>query len=443
MEDKITKTRNYILTLIETGKLREGDKLPGARAISPIIGVSFAKVQQVIEKLVQDGILETTPRLGTFVQKNWKRRILQTNFCAFKPHGPLPWLKKMEPIFAKSLPQIRISPEFRESVFELRTTLEVQSNRDKYMDLSEIFDKYYPDKSIFFKHPFKTFYMDGKLPGIPFIFSPRVMLYNPKLLKEADCKEPGNGWRWDDFMTCVQKLRKILPKDNICNWLPEPHIWMNFVFRAGGRLLIEDAEDPVKIDCPETQYGLQLFTDLKNALGIEHPNYNYKDFFLDGKAAFMISPREFLAEIIRVGFKDWDAVPLPLFDNGLDIMAQATDLICVRKSCVNNKLAEDFVNTMLSQEVQDFIAEERYGIPIRKSSAFKSINMDDPRDFLFLSEASKISAQYNIDSPELANIIKSGIGQIWSNGNDVKTMTTELANAIRTFLKIKKQEKLV
>jgi ABC-type glycerol-3-phosphate transport system substrate-binding protein len=441
MENKITKLRNYILDLLESGTLKEGDKLPGARRISSEIGVSFSKVQQGIEKLVQDGVLETVLRQGTFVQKGWHERILQANFCTFKHLKGLPWLKKLTDIFAKRLPQMRIASEFENGIFELRTTLMLQSNRDEYMDLSEIFDKCYQDKSIFFKHPFKTFYIDGKLFGIPFIFSPRVMLYNPKLLKQGDCEEPKLGWTWYDFINCVKKLKKTVPHENIFNWHSGAHLWINFIFRAGGALFDFDADDPVAIDHPKTQYGLQLFTDLKNELGIERINDDNSKSFLNGETVFMVAPREFLPQIIAAGLKEWNAVPLPLIEGGSDITAQATDLICIRKDCVDNRMAEEFVMTMLSEEVQDFIAAEKYGIPIRKSSAFKSIDLEDPRDTLFLSESSKISAQYNIDSPELSKLIQDGIRQIWANGNNVKKTTTELASAVRILLKIKQQEK--
>jgi ABC-type glycerol-3-phosphate transport system substrate-binding protein len=442
MKDKDTIVRNYILQQLEDGTLEAGDKLLAARAISAQINVSFAKVQQGIEKLVQDGVLETVPRQGTFVQKDWQKRILQTNFCAFKPRQELPWLKGLSDIFAKRLPQLRISPEFKKSVFELRTTLAIQSDRDEYMDLAEIFDKCYPDKSIFFKHPFKTFYMDGKLPGIPFIFSPRVMLFNPKLLTEAGCRPPNAGWTWDDFINKVRKLKKTLPKENIFNWHSSYFLWINFVFRAGGSLIDYTADDPVQIDSPKTQHGLQLFTDLKNELGIKYVNDNFNKIFFEGKAAFLIAPREFLPQIVDAGLKDWDAVSLPLIEGGADLTAQATDLICIRKSCIDPALAEKFVRVMLSDEVQDFIAAERYGIPIRKSSAFKSIDIDDPRDSLFLSEASKISAEYNIDSPELSAMVRDGIRQVWSNGNDVKKTTKELADAVRVFIKIKQQNNI-
>jgi ABC-type glycerol-3-phosphate transport system substrate-binding protein len=440
MEDKATYTRNCILDLLENGNLKEGDKLPGARELASEIKVSFAVVQLAIEKLSQDGVLETRPRQGTFVQPNWNERILQNNFTTFNPESKLPWVPGLKEIFKDKLPQIRVDPSFRKSVFELRTTLTVQSESENYLDLREIFDRLYPDKSVFFNHPFKNFFIDGRLPGIPFIFSPRVMFYNPEILEKANCPPPTPNWTWDDFIEKIRLLKKTLPPENILNWTPLAHVWMNLVFRAGGCLLDPESDEPVKIDHPKTQKGLQLFTDLKNELFPEAAKSQDHLGFPRGNIAFQIGPRENLPLFRKHGLSNWKNVPLPFIDGGEDISAQATDLICIRKSCADNQLAEKFVELMLSEEVQDFIAAEKYGIPIRKSSAMKSIDLDNPNDAIFLTEGYKIRSDYNIYSSDLSILIRDGLTQIWENGKDVKSTTEELANAVRIFFRIKKQK---
>jgi len=92
----------------------------------------------------------------------------------------------------------------------------------------------------------------------------------------------------------------------------------------------------------------------------------------------------------------------------------------------------------LSKKVQDFIADERYGIPIRKSSAARSLEKGSSRDQVFFDEAARTSAEYHLDSPELSNMIADGIGAIWRQDADIDATTAELASAIRTYLKVKK-----
>jgi ABC-type glycerol-3-phosphate transport system substrate-binding protein len=439
MEDNAGKVRNYILDSLENGELKEGEKLPGARVLASLLKAPFVKVQQALDQLTREGILETEPRKGTYVQAEWRDRILQSNFTAFKPAEGLPWLPLLGKIFAERLPHLRIRNQFKRSVFELRTTVTVQSESRDYLDLAPIFDKCHPDKSVFFSHPFKTFYINGKLPGIPFIFSPRVMFYNGSMFERAGQPPPKAGWTWDDFLSSVRALRRTFPPEAVFGWGSTISAWINFVFRAGGALMDPDAEDMVKIDHPKTQRGLELYAALKKELGYSPGKTpEHTERFCRGGLALLPGPREIMPFVRRSNPDGWGTVPLPLIDGGREISAQATDLICVRKSCTDAGAAAEFVKVMLSEEVQDFIGAEAYGIPIRKLSAFKSINIEDTRDALFLTEASKTSAQYNIDSPELCAMISDGISGMLDNDEDIKTATGKLADAVRTFLRIKK-----
>ena len=54
-----------------------------------------------------------------------------------------------------------------------------------------------------------------------------------------------------------------------------------------------------------------------------------------------------------------------------------------------------------------------------------------------------MSAEYNLDSPELTRLIQGGIRRIINNGElPLKQSLEELAQAVRVFLLIKNEEKL-
>lgn len=153
---------------------------------------------------------------------------------------------------------------------------------------------------------------------------------------------------------------------------------------------------------------------------------------------FVLAEREFLCTLRAEGMNDWSVLPLPRIPGGVDRMAQATDLICVRKECVDRELILEFLRFMLSEEVQDYIAAEKYGIPIRKSSAQKSIDLSDPRDILFLREMNSMSAEYNLDSPELMDLIQDGVSRIINDDAlPLRESLEDLAHAVRLFLAIK------
>lgn len=437
MIDKISITRNYILDRLELGELDTGARVPSTRDLAKIIDISYAKVQQGINSLMQDGVLESKPRSGTFVRSGWQNVFLRENLSFYSNKNTFPWLDEFAKMLGNSVENLRIQWKFLESFIEIRPTLDVQNNHEQYMDLSEIFDDLYPDKSSFFTEPFKSFYLPGgKLSGIPFIFSPRVIFYNPKLFKVADCSIPQNGWTWDDFLSCIDILKKQYSSENAFFWNTTQTMWINFIVRAGG-CLFDDCGNPY-INSPETQRGLRLFADLKEKLGgDDYTGSSYREF-MNGNLAMLVGPRQLVNFFDSDGFTDWATAPLPIIPGGRDTSVQATDLICVRKNCPNIDLARKFIRYMLSSEFQDFIGQKRYGIPIRKSSAAKSIDMEDSSDVLFMYEMPKMTADYNIDSPELYNIICDGVEQILRTGADIVQSTDELQNAIKTLLKIKK-----
>ena len=166
----------------------------------------------------------------------------------------------------------------------------------------------------------------------------------------------------------------------------------------------------------------------------------------------LIEPRQFLCRIRSAGFEEWDTVPLPRIGNGPDVNVQATDLFCVRRECVNPELAArlrrgdtpaelaDYfcVKLLLSVEFQNCLARKKYGIPIRKSSIGNSIDYTDARDVLFLSEIPKMQSCYHLNSVELYTLVCDGISNLLVSDEDIDAGTAELAEMVRTCLKIRK-----
>ena len=442
MEDKSTFVRNHILGLLESGELNAGEKLPGARELLHGSGISLPTIQNAIEILVREGVLETIARKGTFVQKQWRKRILQQNLMVFR--SGLTWFSDLRELIHREIPEVWVSERFTGGTFEIQTTHYIQAHHDRYLDLSGIFAACFPDQSDFFQTPIDAFRIGSRLIGVPIIFSPRVIFYNPKLFIQAGCRKPEPGWTWEDFVECVRKLRRILPPEDIFCWHNQTQNWINIVRRAGGCLIDPNGADSVRIDSPETRRGLRLYRELRNEMGI--CQYRYPDdfvrHFLAGKAAMLLEPREFRSIITKGGFEDWDTAPLPRIEGGLDVNVQATDVFCVRRECLEPELAARLLKLLLSPEFQNCLARWNYGIPIRKSAVGATIDCTDPRDVLFLSETPKMCSHYHLDSAEIYNLVCQGIANLLAGDDDIDSGTAELAEMVRTCLKIRKQTAL-
>ncbi|GHC05666.1 extracellular solute-binding protein [Cerasicoccus arenae] len=435
--NRVSIVRNHILSLLEEGTIGTGDRIPAARDIAETLNISFLKVQQAVESLCQDSVLHSESRRGTFVQPNWQTRVLPENMCVYNPVDHFPWIPDMLQLISDSIPGLRSTYAFKRGMVELRTTSHVLTEYHEYMDLSEVLAECYPDRGLFFDKPFRPFEINGKIVGIPFAFSPRVIYYNPAIFEQAGCKLPQQSWTWNTFINCVKKLKKVLPAERIINWYPTPHLFLTFINRAGGQLFNPKADDPVTIDSPEVLHGLQLFRQLGEMLDYaHHEDEEFRQDFFKGKAAMHLSGRHFMDFVIRSDFEDWNTAPMPLFEGGVDYTAQATDLICIRKSCNNPQLAMRYVSEMLSERVQDYIGQWKHNIPIRKSSAYKSLDLDDPRDALFAIEVAKISTEFNLEPPYPGALMLQGISRILRERLDLEASLKELAQVARTMLGI-------
>lgn len=439
MTGKKNLIRNFILRQLETGALQAGDKLAGAREIARQTGKPLPAVQTEIEILSQEGVLETIPRRGSFVSMQWKSRILRRNLSLYR--SGLTWFRDLCNLLDTQVPEIWASEKFAKSFFEIRTTHFVQSHHDEYMDLADIFSACFPDTGDLFPETFNAFRVGRKLVGIPIIYSPRVVFYNPRLLKRAGCRVPPANWTIDEFRHDIRQLCTILPKEDSFCWHPQQHLWFNFVLRSGGCLIDPAAEDCVKIDSPQTRAGLKLFRDLRYDMQLPYHHYpdDFEKNFLAEKAGMLIQPREFLSELKQAGFDEWSTAPLPSIAGGTDLNVQATDILCVRRECVELPLVKRMIELLLSEEFQNCLIKRSYGLPIRRSLTGRCVDFSDGRDTLFLNEIPRMYSQYNLDSAELYNLVCDGIASLLTGDDDIDNGTAELAGMVRLFLKIRRQ----
>ena len=438
-QDKISTAREWLLARMESGSFGEGDRLPGARELASETGISLLTAQAAIKTLARDGVLELRARSGCYVKPGWRDVPLESRLYHFSPG--LPWVPRFERLMARRLPSMKLSRSFRNGIFEVRTTLDLLSHRSDYMDVSRLFREAFPDSSVFYDRPFRGFRQDGRLLGVPFIFSPRVIVYNRKVFKSRGCPEPRPGWTWDGFIDTLRMLKAAgQPKDRIFSLTNVPHDWMNFVLIAGGSLFDPSASDPVRIDSDATRRGLRLYSqvqaELGNGLAWSADSHDGALFVNEGMA-MAIMPREFRTWLGARSFEAWGAIELPSIPDGVRANVQGTDLLCVRRECKDHDLAIELMRFLLSEETQDFIGDEKYGIPIRKSSAMKSLDARSPRDKVFFDQIENMSADYNLDSPDLSAMISEGLSNIWRSGSDIDSTTAEIASAVRTYLKVK------
>lgn len=439
MNVKSFKAYSYLLEQLESGRWDDESKVPGARKLAVEAGCGFPLMQTVMEILCQQGILAAKPRSGTYVAKNWRQRLLACNVY-------IAGIALKEIIAHKNqLPDnLRISKKFDSGMFELQVSHYLLSHHEEYYDLAEIFEELYPDKSDFFEKAIAPFYVGNKLCGIPFIFSPRIILCNRKMFKEASCPLPDENWTWDEFIATLKHLQDKLPDRNLINLTNSIHLWSTLLFRFGGQIYVPGNDDPIRIDYPQSIKALQSFAELIRdfkSTELEKNTKNINDF------ALLVTPRQNLYPYSEDEInRNFHPVKLPLPAGGVNTNNQAVDLLCVRKECSDINLLKDFLKFMLSTRIQDFVGNIGYGLPIRKSSTHKLKSSNSPCLKLFCSETEHISSEYHIFSPQLYRIISDGVNLSLreNNNQEIADSLHNLGQALRLFLKIEsfRQEKL-
>lgn len=433
MSDKLQSAREYILRKIEDGTLPGGAKLPAAREYAGECGVSLAIMQMAFTSLTGDGILHSVPRQGTYVREDWRDRILPGSFQTFRSA----WKEVLGDLLARDLPEVRVCDRFKNGMYEIVNTWTAQFRQEEYLDLADFLEEVYPDRGDFFLSQFHSACSrGGRLYGIPLIFSPWVIACNVDMIRAAGAEVPQPGWLWEDLLSLVRQLRKVYSADQTLSLWPLSSLWVNFLFRSGGAIIVrENGEYEVRLDDPRTLNGFQRIFELQRLLGREKDVLTYnqaKQRFLEGASALFGATRE---DMNFQSPMNWTCVPLPIVPGGSDRQRQAADLFCVRRQVNNFDEVKAMIRLLLSSEVQERLGRIRYGIPIRRSAAIRSIDEEDPRDSVFFSEMARIAPDCTLAWPELYRMVFRCADRMWEEQLDPAEVLPELAAAMRVFIR--------
>lgn len=433
MSDKLQSAREYILRKIEDGTLPGGAKLPAAREYAGECGVSLAIMQMAFTSLTGDGILHSVPRQGTYVREDWRDRILPGSFQTFRSA----WKEVLGDLLARDLPEVRVCDRFKNGMYEIVNTWTAQFRQEEYLDLADFLEEVYPDRGDFFLSQFHSACSrGGRLYGIPLIFSPWGIACNVDMIRAAGAEVPQPGWLWEDLLSLVRQLRKVYSADQTLSLWPLSSLWVNFLFRSGGAIIVrENGEYEVRLDDPRTLNGFRRIFELQRLLGREKDVLTYnqaKQRFLEGASALFGATRE---DMNFQSPMNWTCVPLPIVPGGSDRQRQAADLFCVRRQVNNFDEVKAMIRLLLSSEVQERLGRIRYGIPIRRSAAIRSIDEEDPRDSVFFSEMARIAPDCTLAWPELYRMVFRCADRMWEEQLDPAEVLPELAAAMRVFIR--------
>ena len=433
--DKNLEIRNRLLDRIESGEWKTGDKLPGARTLAREVGCCFTHLQSVIESLVQQGILQSLPRNGTFVRENWEKRLIQKSFLLYPGKFIDNLHRELSPLIRHN-PALWITAKSQRAIYEIRVSHYLFGHHAEYMEITPIFDRLFPQPGLFFTPLLDAFRINGRLYGIPLLFSPRIIVFNRRIFTENNISFPRRNWSWEEFMECIWALRRKLPSEKVFPFSSSLFQFTSIAARFGAKILDPTREDPVTLDSPEMLRALDSFLELRDILGPAHGEIP------PHQTALQITTRQqLLRQLSPDQLHDLSAVELPIPAGGCDVNVPGVELLCIRQECADQELAEQLIQSILSEELQNHIGVLKSGIPFLRSAAKHSLDPTNSIDTIFLQELEKPIAMYNTCSLELYNVVSRAVRHICSTPRpEAMSLMHDLAETIRFLLRIAGEE---
>ncbi|MBQ7207142.1 MAG: GntR family transcriptional regulator [Lentisphaeria bacterium] len=438
MNKQSETVRKYVLENLESGVFQPGARLPGSRKIADHLGISRPVVQSALDTLVNEGLLVSVSRSGLYVDGDWTSRRIRACIKLYTHREFLPWLGMFEKEMASAAPELHISTCCEEGTFEIVTTAVAQTRFREYVDLAPLVKSCFPDLSPFHAEQLRPFMHGERLSALPFLFSPRIVACNRRMLAEAGCSEPGPDWSIRDFADIMTKLRAHFPPERVFPWNTNAYLWMNFVLCFGGRLFCLEKPDPVCFDSPETVRALTFFRSLAAK---DAPPSGREDIAHYARFAVSVLDRQLYSPIRRDFDDGFLFLPMPGVSpehSGRSI--QATELFVMRRGSVDRDLCMRIMRFLWSEKFQDHLAELRYGLPIRRSSLERAFLPGNPADAAFRDAMGRLCNEYSVSSPPLFDLVLTGISSIIAGGGEIESRLRELAAGVRVYLKYTKKE---
>lgn len=420
--------RKYVLDRLEDGRFTSGMRLPGSRKISEELNVCRPVVQSALDTLVNEGVLKAEQRSGLYVDPAWQHRRIRNCLHLYRKDTSLPWVAGFRAELGKRLPQLHVSQAFRESPFRIVTTAAAQTRHEGMMDLMPLLKECYPDLTPFHAEQLKPFMQAGQLTALPFLFSPRIIACRRDMLEEAGCREPSPDWSFEDLLDLTRKLRRRYPDRPIFRWTGHPGQWLSFILCSGGQLFDPDAADPVRFDSPEALRGLRCYWQLRD----RDPASTAAGPFRESAIAMI--ERQSYAMHLRDREEEYLFLPIPGDrPEHCGISIQATELLSVRLDGIDRGLLKPLIRFLWSEAFQDHLAELKYGIPIRRSSAEKSFAGNTLADIVFRQSCDTICSSYPLYDENLFSLIRKGLYKLLSESADFDREIPEFARTVRQY----------
>ncbi|MFD0959716.1 extracellular solute-binding protein [Paenibacillus chungangensis] len=455
------KFKNDLRGEIVSGTIKPNEFILPENTLSERYQLSRVSVRKVLAELVEEGLIEkisgkgnrvTVPAKGLESKETIKLSWFSTSYEIDIVREIIQQYERSQP-FANI--DLTIIPEsgYVETLTQL---IENDDGPDVFMISDSQFREWVDMEKTHLFHPylsadmhpetdsypsvFNLFEHEGQAIITPFLFSPVVICYNENLIDPASVHEKQAFANWDTLLETA-KMSTIYSEDDerinhygFC-FSSSPHRWPVFMLQNEGTLLSDNEES--NRGNANTIESLQFCLDLMYKEHVS-PIYSHgseflaESLFAKERVAMILSTYYFMNEF-RGSSIPWNVRLLPKQKTEGTLLLGGG--LALNKKSPRRKLAQSFIDYMVSAEAQTLLKKRGCTIPARKEIAEndKLLNPQiHPRDYNIFKEMMPYAVpllKLGLSHSEI-NMMRNELQLMWMNMESPRDACPRIARLI-------------
>ncbi|WP_409343036.1 extracellular solute-binding protein [Paenibacillus sp. MBLB4367] len=362
---------------IMTGSYKPGDFLPSETTLSEQYRLSKNSVRQVLDQLLEQGMIVKIPRVGTQVAVQMEQASVRFGVSPslIRETG----MEELLRLFHDRHPHIQVEivelPQddggieslLRLGMLDVFTVSDIDSMRLRETGAQQLLEKTACKEDVypFVRTMFETDEA-GMLLAQPFVYSPVIVCYNAAHLREKRLYGPANGWTWDDLSGLLRQL-KAPSRFGMFFQLSSIRRWPVFMLQNGVRFE-RDSSGKLLPERPGALSGLRKLRELVHEegmfpLAMAMGDYSPEKLFMQQKVSVILTTYYRLNELKDAEF-EYDIAQLPRLEGG-ETLLLATGL-AVSAHSKQKEAALCLADFLASDAAQTHIRKHTFSLPASK-----------------------------------------------------------------------------
>ncbi len=414
--DIITKSQSVADSLLE--KIQSGQfrgRIPSGKKIAQEYNVALMTAVKALKILEKRGYVIRIPSKGTFAAEP-QRKTLKI-LCNKQPS---PFFEVMCELVHKWNPDyqlVRARNAEEADLFQWTTFSSMLKYPVDAVPFSKERENRLRQQKHFWEKMFDLHCRNGLLYGIPYLFSPVLLNYNRTLMRELEKDFAAAELTMEHFMELLRKAAE------------HGYGGLDFASFAAGFFL--SVAHILAEDVSETDALLGAARYLK-----ELDQYSGGKF-ADGKTLFVLAPRH---NYFHDRFSDYDIAPLPML-NGKRCNPVASGTLAVSPHAADPEQLHGLCELMLSQEVQEKLTPEKFGIAMDRRVAVDSMDTASRRDDFYFTEIRNIHFSHLDYEPDTLQEIALLVADFQDGAIDFAAFEKGLRQAMKDQLRTRQRRK--